>query len=91
MKILTIFLALLLTACQPYMTYDEMNEEAQRTGDSTRVEAFETGIEGVLSLPAVAWDGSGYGVIYSREIEDRFPEPPMDQLEFIRLGCTTID
>ena len=50
---------------------------------------FETGIEGVLSLPAVAWDGSGYGVVYKRRLEDGLPEPPFEQLEFIRLGCTT--
>lgn len=46
---------------------------------------FRISVSGDVAMPAMAWDGEGYGVTYSVQREDRA------DVEFIRLGCIPPD
>ncbi len=39
--LLWLLLSLILPACQPYMTYEEIEADAKITGDTTRLDKFE--------------------------------------------------
>ena len=43
--VLWLLLSLILPACGPMMTYEELSAEAERTGDNTKLERFERQVE----------------------------------------------